>query len=255
MATCNTKTVFGVGSIWAIPTGENPTPLRLAELTEISFDFSVSQKELYGDKDFPIDIRQGQKKLTGKAKQAIVDTEAMQVLIHGGERTAGYDATAEFEAGTLVLSSVTVANSADFKVDLGVIYKATGKRLKRVDILVTPALGEYSVDTATGEYTFSAADQTAQTTLGATPLVAISYGYFVATGGTYTVKSQQIGGASMNFEVRVQDNNGSVYRFLNCSATKTGLGFKTEDFVQPDFEFMVKACCTGEVWSVGGANL
>lgn len=53
--------------------------------------------------------------------------------------------------------TVTVANAASFSIDLGVTYAIGGVAL--VAVTGAPAAGQYSVNTATGAYTFNSADQ------------------------------------------------------------------------------------------------
>ena len=86
--------------------------------------------------------------------------------------------------------TVTVANAATYNDDLGVVYAATGKRFNRV---TTPsAAGQYSVNFATGVYTFAAADANAA--------LLISYTYNVTTSGNKLTLTNQLMGTTPTFK-------------------------------------------------------
>jgi hypothetical protein len=64
---------FGSGAIWGErtdTTGSGIGPRQFGVLQEIQIDFDWSDKELYGQRQFPIAIARGQGKITGKAKFA-----------------------------------------------------------------------------------------------------------------------------------------------------------------------------------------
>ena len=64
---------FGSGAIWGErtdATGSGIGPRQFGVLQEIQIDFDWSDKELYGQRQFPIAIARGQGKIKGKAKFA-----------------------------------------------------------------------------------------------------------------------------------------------------------------------------------------
>jgi hypothetical protein len=64
---------FGSGAVWGERTdvsGSGIGPRQFGVLQDIQIDFSWSDKELYGQLQFPVAIARGQAKITGKAKFA-----------------------------------------------------------------------------------------------------------------------------------------------------------------------------------------
>src|ERR1700746_1030941 len=170
---------FGSGAIWGErtdATGSGIGPRQFGVLQEIQIDFDWSDKELYGQRQFPIAIARGQGKITGKAKFAQILGLLYSDIFFGLTPATGQFAVAQLEAATVPATTpytVIPANAANYNADLGVVYAATGKRFNRV---TTPAAaGQYSVNFATGVYTFSSADASAA--------VLISYTYNIATSG------------------------------------------------------------------------
>jgi hypothetical protein len=125
-----------------------------------------------------------------------------------------------------------VANAAGFKTDLGVKYASTG--LPFVNVASGPTVGQYSLNTTTGVYTFAAADEG--------QAVAISYTYTptVNTAGeTVTMTNPLIGTAPAFKSVVSQVFNGErITLTLNqCVASKFTFDTKLEDFNIPEFDF------------------
>ena len=64
---------FGSGAVWGERTdviGSGIGPRQFGVLQDIQIDFDWSDKELYGQLQFPVAIARGQGKITGKAKFA-----------------------------------------------------------------------------------------------------------------------------------------------------------------------------------------
>jgi hypothetical protein len=138
------------------------------------------------------------------------------------------------ELGTIpssVAYVVTVANGATFSRDLGVVDSLTGKPYTRV--ASNPTTGQYSLDEATGAYTFAVAD--------AGKSVMISYLYTNATRGYSIVLNNQLIGAAPTFlGVFVGVFGGKqTTLILNClTSEKLNLiGTKLEDFSIPEVDF------------------
>ncbi len=178
------------------------------------------------------------------------------------------------EAGTIPTTpfQITVAGAATFLGDLGVTH--LGVPLTRVPS--GPATGQYSVNEATGVYTFAAADvgnvlaisyeTAAVTTVGtyavseslgrykffsgdAAALVLISYTYSSTEGRTMAVKNH-IQGFGPVFELYLsqpyQGTNGmKLYR---VRASKMSAPMKRDGYLISDFEFEAFAAPDGSVF-------
>jgi hypothetical protein len=153
---------FGAGTLWGFPVGgntaANPTPMKFGTLQDVTLDISGDVKQLYGQKQFPEAVARGKCKITGKSKFAAINGKMMNDLFFGQTLGTGMIKTALDESASVPTTpfTVTVSNAAQFKQDWGVRYTATGIPLTRV--ASAPVLGQYSVNTGTGVYTFAAAD-------------------------------------------------------------------------------------------------
>jgi hypothetical protein len=225
---------FGSGNAFGLVTaGAIVVPRKFGTLQEVSVDFSFNVKELYGQYQFPVSVARGQGKITGKAKFASLNGAMVNDLFFSAANATGQNLSAIGEAATVPGVStytVTVANAATFKEDLGVTYTATGIPLTRV-APGAEAVGKYSVNVATGVYTFAAADASAA--------VLIDYGYTATTGNTTTINNL-LTGLAPNFALSLpmKYNGKTMYLRLNaCVSSKLTLATKLEDFVVPDFDF------------------
>ena len=136
-------------------------------------------------------IARGTGKITGKARFARILGLMYSDLFWGLQATQNQLTAAQNEAQTVPSSpgpcTITVANAANYNDDLGVYYTAGGANagigttsgvFQRVS--APSQAGQYSVNFATGVYTFASADATAP--------VLISYTYNV-TGTGYKWRS------------------------------------------------------------------
>src|SRR5215470_10186703 len=181
---------FGTGAVWGERSdviGSGVGPRQFGVLQDIEIDFDWTDKELYGQLQFPVAIARGQGKITGKAKFAQILGLLYSDIFFGVTAATGQFAVSQLEAATtpaVTPYTVTVANATNYNDDLGVVYAVSGKRFNRV---ATPSgAGQYSVNFATGIYTFSSNDASAA--------VLISYTYSIATSGNrLTLANQPIG--------------------------------------------------------------
>src|SRR5207302_2094430 len=107
----------------------NATPLNFGLVQEVTIDESATIKELTGQFQRPVAIARGTIKTHGKAKVARISGMAFASLYYGVLPTAGQVATSFAEAETVAATTpfiVTVANSATFVADAGVLYAMTG---------------------------------------------------------------------------------------------------------------------------------
>lgn len=224
---------FGAGVMIATPNVSNPTPVRLGVLQEVNIDISFTTKQLHGQYQFPVAIGRGTAKITGKAKFAEINSAALALFL-GVNPAANSVLIAESEAGSVPGSSsyvITVANSANFDADLGVVYAATGQPLTRV--ASGPTAGQYSV--SAGVYTFASGDASAAM------LLTYSYTTNASPAKTITITNPLLGaGQQFQVDCLIYDptlNQQTGLRLFACQAAKLSLPTKLEDFVIQDFDF------------------
>lgn len=243
---------FGAGALWGSRTdvtGSGIGPDQFGILQDVQIDWDWTTKELWGQFQFPVDIARGQGKIAGKAKFARIFGAIYGDLFFGQTPAAGQLTIAENEAATVPASTpftVTVANAANFADDLGVYYAsgaAAGNRFTRV---TTPsAAGQYSVNTATGIYTFAAADAAAS--------LLVSYLYNSTTGKKLVLTNQLIGftptfKATFYTTKTTQGVPAGLSLVLNaCTATKLSLPTKIDDYEIQEFDFSAFADPTGTI--------
>jgi len=69
---------FGSGYLYGIPlSGTNLTPVLLGTLQDTTYDISASNKELYGQFQFPVATGRGPAKFTGKSKMGAFSAEML----------------------------------------------------------------------------------------------------------------------------------------------------------------------------------
>ena len=129
---------FGSGALWGERTdvtGSGIGPRQFGILQDITIDFDWTEKELYGQYQFPMAIARGQGKISGKAKFAQIAGLLYSDIFFGGIPETGQFAVAQSEAASVPITTpyaAPVANDALFNEDLGVVYAATGVRFNRV---------------------------------------------------------------------------------------------------------------------------
>ena len=243
---------FGAGALWGNrtdTTGSGIGPDQFGILQDVQIDWEWTTKELYGQFQFPVDIARGQGKITGKAKFARIFGAIYGDLFFGQTPAAGQVTVAENEAQTVPASTpytVTVANAANFVDDLGVYYATGANAGGRLTRVTTPAAaGQYSVNFATGIYTFAAADANAA--------LLLSYLYNV-TGGKKLVVTNQLAGYTPTFKATfyttktTQGTPAGLALVLNaCTASKLSLPTKIDDYEIQEFDFSAFADPTGTI--------
>ena len=240
---------FGSGTLFAFPssgnTAPNPTPMKFGTLQDVSLDISGDIKQLYGQKQFPEAVARGKCKISGKAKFAQINGKLMNDMFFGQPLGTGMVKTALDEAATVPATpfQVTVTNSATYKQDWGVRYASganAGIPLTRV--AASPAVGQYSVNTSTGVYTFASGDTGAA--------VQISYTFTAAATGTQLNITNQFMGFAPTIQVLLQTvYNASQFNVLLYAVVASKLSFATkqEDFIIPEFDFEAFANAAGQV--------
>jgi hypothetical protein len=239
---------FGSGVLLGTRTDiANATPVNFGLVQDVTIDETATIKELTGQFQRPVAIARGTIKTTGKAKVARISGMAFANLYYGVTPTAGQIATSFAEADTVAATTpfiVTVANSATFVADAGVLYATTGLPLTLV--ASTPAAGQYSVNTSIGVYTFNSAD--------AGKAVLASYTYTVGGAGQKFTVANQLLGTTPTFQAvfyTTFQGQAISLRLNNCTSNKLSFHTKLEDFIMPEFDFSCFADAAGNVmtWS------
>jgi hypothetical protein len=234
---------FGSGVLQGFRTDiANGTPVNFGLANDITLDWSFDLKEGYGQFQHPVVLARGKAKVTAKAKVLRVSGIAFGNFFFGISPVAGQVATAFAEAATITGGSATVANSANFVDDLGVVKQANGLPMAKVG--AAPAVGQYSV--AAGVYTFNVGDNN-------TP-VLISYTYNIAGSGQKIVVTNQLMGFTPTFQSNLFttfQGNPVTLKLPNCASTKLAFPTKLDDYTMPEFDYSIYADATGAVgtWS------
>lgn len=227
---------FGSGVLYGLPnagnTATDPTPYKLGILQEASVEFKADLKKLFGQSQFPVAKARGKIEVNCKGKFATLDPNLLNQLYFGQAQAAGMTIMAVDEADTVpavTTYTITVANSAHFVTDYGVIYSATGQQLTKVES--SPATGQYSVNPATGIYTFSG---------DASAAVLISYTYTSSSRGTTITLTNQLMGYAPEFRAFLFNNFRTKLfgiELYSCTMGQMSLPTKQEDFWMSDVTF------------------
>lgn len=244
---------FGSGKIITVPKTladgssiATPTPIEIGELQEASVDFSVDVKELRAGKRYPIAVGQAGGKIDIKAKTALINGDALGSLFLGKSATTGIKGVQLDDPYTIPATpgpyTVTIAppSSGTFVTDLGVVNATTGVQFTRVTS--SPAAGEYSLNAATGVYTFASADQAKD--------AKFSYEYSASTGGKIWTLTNESMGYTPSFSMYMQnsyDGKRIVCALNRCVSGQFALPFKAEDFAISDFNAKAFSDAAGNV--------
>lgn len=180
--------IFNSGSLFIIPEGSTPTPVRVAALQEIRLSFDIDMREVQTQLGFPVKFTQGLSGITATAKTAKIDGAGFSRLAYGaaaatGSRLVTLDAENVIPVGADPTVTITPPSSGVFAFDMGVIDDATGLPLTRTATVPVPATGQYAVVGAA--YHFYTA-QTGET-------MRISYAYDSTSGKKLTLTNQYRG--------------------------------------------------------------
>jgi hypothetical protein len=254
---------FGSGALWAERidvTGSGIGPRQFGVLQSANVDITFTEKELYGTLQFPVAIARGTGKISGKAKVAEINGLLFSDIFFGQSATTGQFAVSQYEPATVPVITpftVTVANAASYVDDLGVINAVNGNRFNRV---TTPsAAGQYTVNFATGVYTFSAADAGAA--------IVLSYTYNITTSGTRSTIINQPLGTTPTFKTTLyqQVSPGAPgsgvsskpwsLRLNACTSSKFTLPTTLDNWTLMDFDFNAFADASGTIGWLSTVNI
>lgn len=236
--------MFGTGQLYATSVGGG-APLRVGALQDVSVEFSGDIKTLHGQYQFPLAVARGKTKVEGKVGTANIDVAAFNTIFFGQSAgvSTGTKRQAINEAGAVPGSStytITVANAANFWLDLGVTLVSTGQPLKQVT--GAPNAGEYAVNSSTGVYTFNVAQASAA--------VLINYIYEDnGAGGTIELTNQLMGTTPKLQLVASQLFDSKVFTLCLYSAVaeKLSLPLKQDDFLISEFSYQAQANDAGSI--------
>lgn len=235
---------FGAGDL--VLRKANTTPVSVATLQGIDVDISASTKELMGSNQFAEAVQRTGTKISGKVQSGRFDHRLVSEFLLGSADdavTTGLLVPVQEEVTVDADGITIVQGGATFDMDLGVRDMATGGALKRVTGV--PATGEYSVNEATGEYTFAVAD--------AGDKVLVKYVKRDATKGTTTTIANQLMGEAPTFELISYDTKGLFLQLYAVQFNKLSLSRKNEDFLVPNLEFSAFADDVRGVGRISGA--
>lgn len=253
---------FGSGYVYGIPLqGTNLTPALLGTLQDCSYDISSSIKELYGQLQFAAAIGRGPAKFTGKAKMGAFSAEMWNTFFFGPgsdgsatPTTTGGIQTVNKEIGTTAANAYQFAGHASgtFDTNLGVYYTTSGLYL--VQVPSAPAIGQYSVNTSTGTWTFNASDTNANAAGG----ITVAYSW-LPTSPTRLIQAINNNafpmGSAPSFEIvhNIPYTTGGTdvtIKIYGAVASKLSFGFKNTDFTIPDIDFSMFANAAGKVMDI-----
>lgn len=233
--------VFGTGQLYATPVGGG-APLRFGALQDVGVDFSADTKQLFGQYQFALDVARGKTKIEWTASSGQIDVESFNQLYFGQTVTAGQKIQVFNEAHTIPGTpfTVTAANGANFFMDLGVYNAATG--LPLVQVASGPTPGQYSVNPATGVYTFAAADTG--------DAILLNYLWEDASTGKSLDIANVLMGTTPKFQLvltQTYDGKSITMVLYSAVAEKLALPLKQDDYLIADLAGQCQANDAGNV--------
>lgn len=258
MTTTNNQAFFGAGTLVLRRTDvANIAPSFLGVLQDITISTESKQVPLMGQQRFAVDLASGPAKITGKAKSALMKITLPNLLwgstVNSGMTELANGTAGQGEAQNIPTTpyQVTVTNAATYLADYGVYFQNGLGQLQPV--ASGPTTGQYSVNTATGVYTFAAAD----TGKG----VFVYYSYTTTGGYNFTLANPNMGTATPYFELYLKNtttfqgvSNDWVMKLNACKASKLDMNFKNDAWMIPDFEFEAFADSSGNTMTWSSAN-
>lgn len=163
--------LWSSGTLFFIPPGANPTPVRVGGLQDVAVNFKTPVKAVGSQYRHAIRFLADNYSIEAVAKMAKIDGALFANILYGQSLTAGSRKVLDGDESTIPAGqSISPSFTGTFALDLGVVSVATGLPLTRVGS--SPTAGQYTV--AAGVYGFAAAD------VG--QAVRISLAYDAATG-------------------------------------------------------------------------
>lgn len=249
---------LGLGNVYAKSNGgnqtSNPTPQYFGSAQSCDVEIDIKFVDLKGQLGFPDDVGTTDRTLKGKIVFGKIEMGTLNNLLLGDTQLAGVKRIAAKEQQSIPGTpyQVTVTNAANFynpagaaDGDLGVLMATpaagstlvSGQAFTRV--ASSPAVGQYSVNPATGVYTFAALDTLA--------VVLISYAWSDSTHGT----TQQIGNQTIGFGPTCDlwlsmpyQNTGNGLHIPAVRFGKLSLPFKRDNYTLQTLDWEAYASST-----------
>lgn len=241
----NGKPTFGAGRLIMTSNLANPTPARALVPQSQSFDVKRKTESLFGEKMMAVEVGAGQMEITGKVEYGKANARIFADIVFVDSTSTGSWLEADGESGTVPASTtyvITVTNAATYKYDLGVVNADTGAIYSRVAAASEVVGKSYSVNTATGVYTFASGDANAN--------MKISYVWADATNGETITLTNQLQGPTGRFQgvlVFPWGAKQDMFVLNNCLAGSAGIAAKNSGFASYTFDYMAAADSTGSV--------
>jgi uncharacterized protein YaiE (UPF0345 family) len=246
---------FGSGALWVEgldDAGDGLGPVQVAVLQECSINADFTLRELRGQMTFPDDIAISERRLTVTARHGRFFGALWADAVFGTTKTTGQQTVAADEEQTVPASStytITVDNAADYLMDLGVYYAATGIAFARDD--TTASAGVYTVNQTTGVYTFDSSDASAA--------VKISYTYNLLGGMQMTLNNEFQGVLPVfraTFYTRRfgRNTNSMVWTLNSCVCSKVSMPARMGEFNIPNLDFQAFADPSGVVGTISSTE-
>ena len=231
----------GVMTPYATNGPTNPTPIQIPIVQEFNIDISADEALLYGQDQFPYGIARTKTKIEIKSKFGAVYTHLLSDVFFGVTPTAGQTLFSQRESVTITTHAGTVAHSANFIADLGVLNATTG--VPYTAVASAPAVGQYTV--SAGVYTFNSSDTITT--------AYITYTYNSASTGLTAAVTNNPMGAMPTFIFDYLNNQfgSNLYmHFYKCVAKKIGMPNKNTEFEMFDFDFDAFSLTNGSVFNL-----
>jgi hypothetical protein len=234
---------FGAGLVYGAPLAgsgnpaPNPTPAPIGVVQNLKFTIAGDIKELFGSLQYPVDTAVGKRTIKGSFEFGQLSNVVLSQLFFADAVTTGVVATVT-DPNTAIPATpfqITAVNGAHFVQDYGVVNVATGIPLT---VHATPSAGQYSVNSATGVYTFSSADNVSGV------VVAITYSWTDSTAGDTMVAGNHAMGwgpivqLDVVFPYDAPTPGGMGFLFPNVRLGKVDVTTKLDDYSMfaTDFE-------------------
>jgi hypothetical protein len=227
---------FGSGRLFLL---DGTNAREVGVLKDVSVDFSSSQKELRGSRQYALAIATSGQTITGKAASGVFSGALISSIL-GLTTAAGSKRTiSESKTHTAGSATVTPPNSGTFYKDLGV-EDASG--IPMTYNSGTPAVGEYK--NVAGVYTFNASQVSP---------VTISYAYTLAALGYTATINNNVQAAPTSYQLLLSEDYGSKtfgINLFNVVIPKVSMGVKAEDFTETSIEFSAISNATNSVGEI-----
>jgi hypothetical protein len=258
------QTVYGIGAIYGIRLDQSgPVTAQFGVMHSATIRGKWKNEELRGQFQFPLTTARGDGEITVEVDSAQIYMQQFQDLYFAQTLVGGEGITSDLERQTVPTSpgpyTIQVNNFANFIENISVFYGsglAAGQRLQQVGS--APSGGQYTVNNATGVYTFNSGD--------AGKLMLISYRYATAARGYTVLIANQLMGVTPTCRLVIKGNtvnpisanpqDPAFMLILNrCVADSIDLPMGRDKFMIPKWTFRVLDDGTGNIGQISSIAL